>query len=256
MVITEKSIEKLLDMEKGGGRRIYNVNPRARYMSQEIVPTIFKQNSEGKSSKNVELHQNLRAWLKIILEIHNPSSPTLAQLQAISLSNQAPSIPDTFVPSSSEPHTEPPSEPKIEPPSEPSSAPPTEQPPEPPTETTHTSSEPNNPSPEPEPTFPTLEEEAKERLEAHLAREAEEKAHQEAQEKERLEAEEQARKEAEDKVSTKAAAIAEVEAKAKVDAEEVAHIAAEDVAKAKVVALTLGETSNSRLTPLVLKSLE
>lgn len=33
MVITEKSIAKLLNMEKTGGRRIYNINPRARYMS-------------------------------------------------------------------------------------------------------------------------------------------------------------------------------------------------------------------------------
>ena len=60
MVITEKSIAKLLDMEKERGRRIYNINPRAKYMSQEIIPTIFNQNLEGKTSKNKELHQNLR----------------------------------------------------------------------------------------------------------------------------------------------------------------------------------------------------
>ncbi|XP_050897402.1 proline-rich receptor-like protein kinase PERK12 [Lathyrus oleraceus] len=95
-------------------------------------------------------------------EIPDPSSPPLAQLQAITLSNQPPSIPDTPVPSSSEPQTEPPSKTQIEPSSapqtEPPSEPPTKQPSEPPTETTHTSLEPINPSSEPEPTFLTLEE--------------------------------------------------------------------------------------------------
>ncbi|XP_050885576.1 uncharacterized protein LOC127091084 [Lathyrus oleraceus] len=76
MVIIEKSIAKLLNMEKTGGKRIYNINPRAKYISQEIVPTIFKQNPEGKTSKNKELHQNLRVWLKIILGTihHRPTS--------------------------------------------------------------------------------------------------------------------------------------------------------------------------------------
>lgn len=60
MVITENSIAKLLDMEKIGGRRIYNINPREKYMSQEIIPIIFNQNLEGRTSKNKELHQNLR----------------------------------------------------------------------------------------------------------------------------------------------------------------------------------------------------
>ncbi|XP_050902501.1 uncharacterized protein LOC127114215 [Lathyrus oleraceus] len=69
MVITEKSIANLMNMENSGGRRIYNINPRAKYMSQEIILTIFKQNAEGKPSKNKELHQNLRVWLKIILGI-------------------------------------------------------------------------------------------------------------------------------------------------------------------------------------------
>lgn len=42
-------------------------------MSHEIVPTIFKQSSYGKSSKNKELHPNLWVWLKIILgTIHHP----------------------------------------------------------------------------------------------------------------------------------------------------------------------------------------
>lgn len=57
MVIIEKSIAKLLDMEKTGGRRIYNINPREKYMSQEISPIIFKQNDEGNSSKNKELEE-------------------------------------------------------------------------------------------------------------------------------------------------------------------------------------------------------
>ncbi|KAI5384544.1 hypothetical protein KIW84_071520 [Lathyrus oleraceus] len=41
IVITKKSITSLLNMEKTGGRRIYNINPRAKYLSQEINPTIF-----------------------------------------------------------------------------------------------------------------------------------------------------------------------------------------------------------------------
>lgn len=65
MVITKKSIVSLMNMEKAGGRRIYNINPMAKYMSQEIIPTIFSQNLEGRtSSKNQELHKNLRVWLR------------------------------------------------------------------------------------------------------------------------------------------------------------------------------------------------
>lgn len=45
MVIIEKSITKLLNMEKTGGRRIYNINPREKYMSHKIIPTIFKQST-------------------------------------------------------------------------------------------------------------------------------------------------------------------------------------------------------------------
>lgn len=44
IVITENSIVKLLNMETVGGRRIYNINPREKYMSQEIFPSIFSQN--------------------------------------------------------------------------------------------------------------------------------------------------------------------------------------------------------------------
>lgn len=61
-----------MDMETVGGRRIYNINPMEKYMSQEIIPTTFNQNPEEKTSKNKKLHQNLRFWLKIILGmIHN-----------------------------------------------------------------------------------------------------------------------------------------------------------------------------------------
>ncbi|KAI5435515.1 hypothetical protein KIW84_022077 [Lathyrus oleraceus] len=76
IVITEKSIAALLNMEKAGGRRIYNINPRAKYIAHEINPTIFKLNTEGNPSKNKELHQNLRVWLKIILGTihHRPAS--------------------------------------------------------------------------------------------------------------------------------------------------------------------------------------
>ncbi|KAI5434087.1 hypothetical protein KIW84_021087 [Lathyrus oleraceus] len=76
IVRTEKSIAALLSMEKDGGRRIYNINPRAKYISQENNPTIFKQNAEGNPSKNKELLQNLRVWLKIILGTihHRPTS--------------------------------------------------------------------------------------------------------------------------------------------------------------------------------------
>lgn len=77
IVVTEKFIAALLNMEKAGGRRIYNINPRAKYMSQDIIPTIFSHNPEGRAfSKNQELHKNLRVWLKIILGCihHRPSS--------------------------------------------------------------------------------------------------------------------------------------------------------------------------------------
>lgn len=64
-----------MNMEKVRGRRIYNINPRVKYMSQEVIPTIFSQNPEGRTSKNKELHQNLRVWLKIIMGIihHRPT---------------------------------------------------------------------------------------------------------------------------------------------------------------------------------------
>lgn len=81
--------------------------------------------------------------------------------------------------------------------------------------------------------------EAEERLKARMAREAEEKE----------------RKEAEEKVVVEVAA-AEAKAKARVDTEEAAHIAVKESAKEKEVALTQGESSNSDLAPLVLKTLE
>jgi hypothetical protein len=63
-------------MEKDGGKRIYNINPRSRRVAEVINPTIFKPNTEGNPSKNKELHQNLRVWLKIILGTihHRPAS--------------------------------------------------------------------------------------------------------------------------------------------------------------------------------------
>ncbi|KAI5429355.1 hypothetical protein KIW84_034094 [Lathyrus oleraceus] len=76
IVITEKSIASLLNMERDGGKRIYNINPRSKRITEEINPTIFKLNAEGNPSKNKELHQNLRVWLKIILGTihHRPAS--------------------------------------------------------------------------------------------------------------------------------------------------------------------------------------
>ena len=96
---------------------------------------------------------------------------------------------------------------------------------------------------------------AKERLEARLFKEAEEKTLKETEEKARLEAEEQARKEAEEKASVEAAA-AEAKAKAKADAKKEKHIVAEGVAKSTEVALTRGESSTSGIAPLMLQKLE
>ncbi|XP_050896383.1 uncharacterized protein LOC127103146 [Lathyrus oleraceus] len=97
--------------------------------------------------------------------------------------------------------------------------------------------------------------EAGERLQDHLAREAEERAHREVEEKDRLEEEERAR-EAAEKAAAEVAAATEVEAKAKVNAEEAAHIAAEEAAKGIDDALTQGEKSYFDVSPLVLKTLE
>ncbi|KAI5402748.1 hypothetical protein KIW84_050378 [Lathyrus oleraceus] len=76
IVITEASIASLLNMEKAGGKRIYNIPPRSKRITEVINPTIFKANVEGNPSKNKELHQNLRVWLKIILGTihHRPAS--------------------------------------------------------------------------------------------------------------------------------------------------------------------------------------
>lgn len=83
----------------------------------------------------------------------------------------------------------------------------------------------------------------KERLEARMVKEAEEKA--------RLEAEEKLRKEAGEKAITEAAAT-NVESKAKVGTEEAAHIAA----KSNEFTLTRGESSISDIASLVLQTLE
>lgn len=45
IIITEKSIATLLNMENARGRRTYNINPRAKYMAKDIIPTIFKHNA-------------------------------------------------------------------------------------------------------------------------------------------------------------------------------------------------------------------
>ncbi|KAI5396791.1 hypothetical protein KIW84_062858 [Lathyrus oleraceus] len=76
IVITEGSIASLLNMERSGGKRIYNIPPRSKRITDVINPTIFKPNVEGNPSKNKELHQNLRVWLKIILGTihHRPAS--------------------------------------------------------------------------------------------------------------------------------------------------------------------------------------
>ncbi|XP_050876648.1 eukaryotic translation initiation factor 4 gamma-like [Lathyrus oleraceus] len=122
---------------------------------------------------------------------------------------------------------------------------------------------------EPETAFPTLEEaiyvfvessiekikDAGIRLQACLAKEAEEQAKNEAEEKDRLE-EEQRIREAEEKDVVDVAAAAETEAKEKADAKEAARFAVEEAAKAKADALTQGEQSNSGFSPLVLKTLE
>ncbi|XP_050914137.1 eukaryotic translation initiation factor 4 gamma-like [Lathyrus oleraceus] len=87
------------------------------------------------------------------------------------------------------------------------------------------------------------------RLQARLAREAEEKARTEAEEKARLE-EEQRIREVEEKVDAEAAAADAAEAKAKDDAEEAARITEEEAAKARADALTQGGQSNSESSPL------
>ncbi|XP_050890369.1 uncharacterized protein LOC127095769 [Lathyrus oleraceus] len=258
MVTTEKSIATLSDMEKSGGRRIYNINPRKNYMSQEVIPTIFSQNPKGKTSKNKELYQYMRVSLKIILgtihhrpasisydyintdqkcilyclhkDIPNPPSPTLAELQAIAESKKTQYVPKPFEP--------------IPPPSKPTSE----------------LYEPTSQPYEPDLTFPTIDEvfakfseNSASRLndnpsEVRLAQEAAERARREA--KERAAAKEAIEKSA-----------AEAEAKEKADAEatlvaKAARKSREDAEKANEVALTRGESSTSDLTSFVLKTLE
>ncbi|XP_050884756.1 eukaryotic translation initiation factor 4 gamma-like [Lathyrus oleraceus] len=192
-------------------------------------------------------------------EASDPQSPTLAQLQAHSISTQNPSKPETSIHSPYEHPTIPPSEPHTETPSKNLVT----QTSDPPIETILTPPEPILPTVEPKPTFPTLEEaialfveEAGERLQARLAREEKERARREAKEKARLEEEEKARREAAEKDPAEVVAAAEAEAKAKPDAEEAARIAAEEASKAKETALTQGESSHSIFAPLLLKALK
>ncbi|XP_050896846.1 eukaryotic translation initiation factor 4 gamma-like [Lathyrus oleraceus] len=96
--------------------------------------------------------------------------------------------------------------------------------------------------------------ETEKRLEARLVREDEERSLKEAEEKAMQEAKDQARKEVEEKAVAEAATAAEAEAKAKV--EETTRIATKEDAKATEVALTQGESPNSNLASLVLKTLE
>lgn len=88
--------------------------------------------------------------------------------------------------------------------------------------------------------------EAGERLQARLAREAEEKSRREAEEKAHLKEEQRVREAAEN----------EVDAEAKVDVEEAAHIVAEEATKESNDALAQGEPSHSDFSPLVMKTLE
>ncbi|XP_050895532.1 eukaryotic translation initiation factor 4 gamma-like [Lathyrus oleraceus] len=149
-------------------------------------------------------------------EPSDPQSPTLAQLQACSLSAYNQPESETNIPSQSEQPSLPPSEPHIETPIEN----PITHHSKPPIETIPSSPAPTSPVSEPEPTFPTLEEaidlfvessmekikslsensvrndfirEAGERLQARLAREAEEKARREGEEKAHIEEEKRAR---------------------------------------------------------------
>ncbi|XP_050915136.1 eukaryotic translation initiation factor 4 gamma-like [Lathyrus oleraceus] len=97
------------------------------------------------------------------------------------------------------------------------------------------------------------------RLQAHLVREAEEKAIREVEEKARLEEEQWIREVVEKVVAEAAAAAAtaaEAKAKAKAESEEAAHIAVEEAAKDNTDTLTQGEQSNFGFTPLFLKTLE
>ncbi|XP_050890628.1 uncharacterized protein LOC127096043 [Lathyrus oleraceus] len=228
-------------------------------------------------------------------EPSDPQSPTLAQPQAHALASQQPPQPEpepevTSPPS--EQQTNPPPKQPVPSPAEHQPSPPPEQttptpsdiPPLPTSEDIITSpnpadtypTPPSSPSsnPEPETAFPILEEaitlfaessvekikslDAGIRLQARLAREAEEKARKEVEEKARLE-EEQRIREAEETATAEAAVDAtavEAKAKAKAKVEEAACIAAEEASKASVDALTQGEQSNSGFSPMVLKTLE
>ncbi|XP_050896202.1 uncharacterized protein LOC127102929 [Lathyrus oleraceus] len=156
IVITEKSIATLLNMKKTGGRRIYNINPRAKYLSHEINPTIFQQNvkeaemlNETTSPSSSPSPQSPPYYnLSSDTEPFDPHSPTLAQIQNRALSPQQPT------------HSNPEPEVTSPPPENPNTT--TSEPP--PSEPIHSESQPSQPlhseMPQPttsaDPTPPTL----------------------------------------------------------------------------------------------------
>ncbi|XP_050878124.1 uncharacterized protein LOC127081940 [Lathyrus oleraceus] len=216
-------------------------------------------------------------------KVPDPSSPTLAQLQATTNSEKSTSVPETSEPipsPSTPPSTASKTLPSFEPPNEPS-------------ETSQIPSKPIHPTSEPEPTFSTLEEVFaifSESSTARLRQLSEESRLSDNPSKvrthwngflrwmtfevfklkgvseqvrndyirgdeERLEArlaqedEEKARKEVEEKAATKAATV-EAEAKARADTEEATHIVAEEATKTTKVALTRGESSTFDIASL------
>lgn len=216
-------------------------------------------------------------------DVPDPTSHTLALLQATTESKQTTSVPETSEP------IPPPSTPTSEPfETLPSNSEPTYAPSEPISEPTSAPSEAIPQNSEPDLTLPTLNENFAKFSESTTVRlmqlseesrisdnpsevrthwngflrwmtsgvfklkgiseqvKNEERAWKEAEEKAKIEAEERAAE----------AAAAEAEAKAKVDAEEDTRIAVEEAAKTYEVALTQSELSTYDLAPLVLKTLE
>ncbi|XP_050877344.1 uncharacterized protein LOC127081101 [Lathyrus oleraceus] len=173
-------------------------------------------------------------------EPSDPQSPTLAQLQTRALSTHNQPEPETNIPLPPEQPLTPQSEPHNETPSEN----PITHNCEPPIETTPSPPAPTSPIPEPEPTFPTLEEEITLFAESSVEKISSLSENSGISDDPSADAAEAA------------PVAAEAEAKAKANAEQVAHIAAKEAAKAKNDALTQGEQSHSNFTPLVLKTLE
>ncbi|XP_050916533.1 uncharacterized protein LOC127131663 [Lathyrus oleraceus] len=138
MVITEKSIASLLNMEKTGGRRIYSINPREKYLSQDIGPTIFQQNAEEATIPPPE-QQNPPPF-------EQPQTPPPEQPATPPFEQQPSPPPEQTTTSPSDIPTIPPSEYIII------------TTPQTPTDATQTPPSSTSPNQEPEPAFPTLEE--------------------------------------------------------------------------------------------------